>query len=59
MSDPDLVRPDLDPNCLHSDGKDHTVCGIWLSMSHKKKNMLMLVNSLPTVLVSSADNLCK
>ena len=42
MLDPDqarhLVGPDLDPNCLHSDGRDHTFCGIWfkLSMSHKK-----------------------
>ena len=30
-----------------------------LSMSHKKETMLMFVNSLPTILVSSADNLCK
>ena len=29
------------------------------SMSHKKETMLMLVNSLPTFLVLSADNLCK
>ena len=27
-----------------------------LSMSHKKETMLMLVNSLPTILVSSANN---
>ena len=61
MFDPDqswrLVRTDLDPNCLHSDGRDHAFCG--LSMTHKKETMLMLVNSLPTILVSSADNLCK
>ena len=30
-----------------------------LSMTHKKETMLTLVNSLPTILVSSADNLCK
>ena len=30
-----------------------------LSMSHKRETMLVLVDSLPTILVSSADNLCK
>ena len=30
-----------------------------LSMTHKKETMLMLVNSLPTILLSSADNFCK
>ena len=30
-----------------------------LSMSHKKETMHMLVNSLPTILLSSADNPCK
>ena len=30
-----------------------------LSMTHKKETILMLVNSLPTILVSSANNLCK
>ena len=42
MLDPDqarhLVGPDLDPNCLHTDGRNQVFCGIWfkLSMSHKK-----------------------
>ena len=30
--DPDkarhLVGPDMDPNCLHSDGRDHTFCTV-------------------------------
>ena len=40
MFDPDqswhLVRPDLDPNFLHSDGRDHTFCGIWFVFDPQK-----------------------
>ena len=42
MFDPDqswrLVRPDLDPNCLHSDGRDHTFYGIWFVYVQQKGN---------------------
>ena len=43
MLDPDkarhLVRPDLDSNCLHSDDRDHTFCGIWFKLSSPTKRI--------------------
>ena len=63
MFDPDqssrLVRPDLDPTVCTPMVETTRSVASGLSMSHKKETLFMLVNSLPTILVSSADNLCK
>ena len=56
---PDLVRPDLDPTVCTLMVETTRSVASGLSVSYKKDTMLMLVNSLPTILVSSADNLCK
>ena len=45
------VRPDLDPNCLHSDGRDHAFC---LCPTKRVENSILAVGFTSQFLCESS-----